>query len=150
MSYTVRTLQPGRHCVSYTCGRCLTPLESPLSEAGTQQQCPDCGEKFVTPGMKEWEEHQQREAEAKRRAAQAKQRDAEAKRREAADRERARQNLWERQRKAEVEATVDFGSPAPVDRGGTLGHPRQHIQSSDAKRQVVLWEVRSLTCWKPP
>jgi len=54
-TYTVNTHRKGKHTVTYECGHCRAPLESPLEEAGQTFACPTCGSKVETPGVVELE-----------------------------------------------------------------------------------------------
>lgn len=55
MKYTVRKQFLGGWVVTYACENCHGSLESPLHEAGTEQECPTCQNKFITPGEAELE-----------------------------------------------------------------------------------------------
>lgn len=50
--------------VEYKCPRCGTQLKNPIEEAGTRDQCPECGGEFEVPGKSELEKFTQRELEA--------------------------------------------------------------------------------------
>ena len=58
--------------VKYACEKCKTDLRSPLSDAGKTDACPDCGEAFTVPGVRELERHQQAQEKRKRDKAEAK------------------------------------------------------------------------------
>jgi rubrerythrin len=53
MDYQVAEGAWGGKVVEYQCPRCGEALQSPLSDAGTTQQCPRCEYSFATPGAKE-------------------------------------------------------------------------------------------------
>ena len=42
--------------VSYRCEKCRARLKSPLSDAGTNEQCPECGIPLLVPGNREYQE----------------------------------------------------------------------------------------------
>lgn len=43
----------GGRSVGYDCPNCKARLTSPLDDAGKQDSCPDCGARFVVPGVEE-------------------------------------------------------------------------------------------------
>lgn len=99
MEYSISSNLLGGKTVHYLCDRCGTELESPLSNAGTPETCPACGEKFVCPGILEFEEDRkkakEREAQEAREQFEAdeeKRKKAEYKARIAAAEEQARLN----------------------------------------------------------
>src|SRR5687768_9568069 len=51
MEYRVRRDWLRRMIVYFTCERCRVDLQSPLDEAGSQQNCPTCQHPFLTPGI---------------------------------------------------------------------------------------------------
>lgn len=48
--YEIRKTIFGKVNVHYPCPKCGEPLQSPLSEAGTADSCPNCSARFVVPG----------------------------------------------------------------------------------------------------
>lgn len=50
LGYEIRKTMFGKVNVHYPCAKCGERLESPLSDAGTADSCPDCGTRFVVPG----------------------------------------------------------------------------------------------------
>lgn len=78
-AYTVRTNLLGRKSVKFSCPGCTADLNSPLSDAGQGDKCPDCMIEFVVPGVAEREADEKeagerrdaQEAEASERRAKA-------------------------------------------------------------------------------
>ena len=59
----------GGYQVKFGCPACKTRLTSPLSDAGANDTCPDCGSQFVVPGtdaLRQWNEQKAEKAEQKR------------------------------------------------------------------------------------
>lgn len=50
MKYTIRRTFFRKKIVCYYCEKCSAYLESPISESGTTQRCPQCQHQFITPG----------------------------------------------------------------------------------------------------
>lgn len=76
----------GGYTVNYECPSCSAGLVSPISEAGTNQQCPTCNHIFVVPGKEDVLELNRKLAE-KREIAEA---ETEAKRIQAAEETKAK------------------------------------------------------------
>lgn len=53
MEYSIHENFLGKRIVSYKCPTCGADLESPLSEAGSMQECPFCHAGFYSPGVDE-------------------------------------------------------------------------------------------------
>lgn len=53
VTYKVHKGLTGKRWVAYACEHCQSPLESPIEEAGTTQNCPTCGSKLLVPGQAE-------------------------------------------------------------------------------------------------
>ena len=69
----------GGYTLHYSCSRCASELKSPLSDAGKSDTCPDCGTKFVVPGVEQrqsLEQARKAEQELKKKAKDEKERNA--------------------------------------------------------------------------
>lgn len=95
----------GQYRVGYDCPGCGERLRSPLTDAGTSDQCPDCLAAFVVPGAKQLaklRQRQEHEGIEKRKAAQLKREEKERKREER-EAERAKQRQERDQHRREIE-----------------------------------------------
>lgn len=71
LPYKVHKTRKGKIRVKYDCPSCQTPLENELAEAGIEDSCPDCGTKYLVPGVDkriQVEDELKRQAQARKKA----------------------------------------------------------------------------------
>ncbi len=132
-NYTVKPNWKGKQTVSYECGHCNAPLESPLEDAGDTFPCPTCGGSVQTPGSDELRKH---------RLAKEQQRIEEAKRNEA---ERASKVIAEARRAAEAKSKtpdrVSTPSLLPAE------HYLERIAGILSRMESELERIRKQVGW---
>jgi uncharacterized Zn finger protein (UPF0148 family) len=105
---TIKKNMIGGHHLSYTCPKCGDALRSPLTEAGSEQTCPQCGTTHTVPGKEQVAKFLLAKKQQKEKEEAA--REAELQRREAAHEKQRREwrggfpmtNLTDEERRADT------------------------------------------------
>ena len=108
-NYTVKADRKGKHTVKYQCVHCQSPLESPLKEAGQVFDCPTCGTKTQTPGIRELEQQRETERRVEQLERQTREEDA---KRQAAMAQAAEESRMAKAAKAAARAEARSAAPA--------------------------------------
>ena len=108
MTYKIKKTIAGAYLIKFNCTSCDTPLSESLDRAGEQDQCPQCGTKFVLPGTREKAAYEADLRDKKLIAEQRKLQDQQEKETQRQERDRQRQEAIDAKRYEEVEAQRQF------------------------------------------